>query len=137
MNGLFPPAAEPRRRHGDYNPEPAHEAGRIFVNSYIRHLGVLRSLMILLALVLALVAPLSYAGTHVDDWRVIPTVVAPALMMVLVFVILLDMMMTRIFMANASREERIRLVFVLGVEALAIIVLLAVWAPLFIRIFTY
>jgi L-lactate permease len=104
---------------------------------WLRSLGFLRSLLVLAAVVIMLVAPLAYGGVHLHDWRLLPTVVAPAVMMVLVFVILLDMLMSRVFMADAGEQERTRLSTAIRIEAVALLSLIAAWSPFLVRIFAY
>jgi hypothetical protein len=107
------------------------------VMRWLRNLGFLRSLLVLAAVFIMLVAPLAYGGVHLHDWRLLPTVVAPAVMMVLVFVILLDMLMSRVFMADAGEQERTRLSTAIRIEAVVLLSLIAAWSPFLVRIFVY
>jgi hypothetical protein len=104
---------------------------------WLRSLGFLRSLLVLAAAFIVLVAPLAYGGVHLHDWRLLPTVVAPAVMMVLVFVILLDMLMSRVFMADAGEEDRARLSPVIWIEAVVLLTMIVAWSPFLARIFVY
>ncbi|AGA34650.1 hypothetical protein TVNIR_3013 [Thioalkalivibrio nitratireducens DSM 14787] len=104
---------------------------------WLQSLGVLRSLLLLAAAFVMLVAPLAYDGVHLHDWRLLPSVVAPAVMMVLVFVILLDMLMSRVFMADADGEDRARLAAVIWTEAVVLVAMIVAWSPFLVRIFWY
>lgn len=99
------------------------------------HLGFLRALLVFAAVLITLAAPFANADVPVYDWRLWPSVVAPAVMMVLVFVLLLDIVMSRVFMADADPHERARLSFASRVEAVILIVLLGAWTPFFLQVF--
>jgi hypothetical protein len=47
----------------------------------------------------------------------------------LVFVLALDILMTRVFMSGSSAAERRRLVLIFRSEGLLLLILLASWAP--------
>lgn len=87
--------------------------------------------------VITLTAPLADGTTHMHDWRLLPSVVAPSLMMMLVFALPLDMTMARIFMADADAGERERLRFVIRLEAVAYLVMLAAWTPFMFRVLDF
>jgi len=103
----------------------------------LRRLGFLRTLLVLGAAVIILAAPFAHGGVHLHDWRVLPSAVAPAVMMVLVFVLLLDIIMSRVFMADANPHERSRLAFAILVETIVLVAMVAAWTPFFLRIFVY
>lgn len=95
----------------------------------VARLGPLRVMLIGAAGVIMLAAPFADGSVHAHDWRLLPGVVAPSLMMMLVFAFPLDMTMARIFMADADDAERRRLRFVIRVEALVYVAMLAAWTP--------
>ena len=64
-----------------------------------------------------------------DDWRLFPSVIAPTLMMLLVFVLSLDMTMARTFMADASEDKRARLRMVIRFESIMLLLMLLAWFP--------
>jgi hypothetical protein len=118
----------------DGHPFRTSEGGRLSMRQ-LRRLGFLRMLLVLGAVVAMLAAPFADGDVHLHDWRLLPSVVAPAAMMVLVFVILLDIIMARVFMADAGPQERSRLAFAIIVEAGVLIAMMAAWTPFFLRIF--
>jgi hypothetical protein len=101
----------------------------------LRRLGFLRTLLVLAAAVVILAAPFADGSVHLHDWRLLPSVVAPAAMMVLVFVMLLDIIMARVFLSDASPQERSRLAFAMLVEIGVLIAMIAAWTPFFLRVF--
>ena len=81
-----------------------------------------------------LAAPFADGVTHARDWRLIPGVVAPTVMMMLVFALPLDMTMARVFMSDAPPAERARLAFAIKVELVAYLALLLAWTPFVLRL---
>ena len=59
------------------------------------------------------------------------TLVAPPLAVMVFFVVPLDMLMTRIYMSDKHGAQRARYRRILVVEAAALLVLVAAWAPFF------
>jgi hypothetical protein len=92
-------------------------------------LGSLRVMLLLCVAVIIAAAPLADGNVHTSDWRLFPSVIAPSVMMMLVFALPLDMTMARIFMSDTTEIERLRLRFVITVEAWAYGALLAAWTP--------
>ncbi len=80
-------------------------------------------------LLVVLLSP--FAGGHVQTsgWPLVTTLIAPVCFVLLVFVLGLDMLMTRVFMSGSSADARRRLVLIFRSEALLLLVLLASWAP--------
>ena len=60
----------------------------------------LRTMLILLTLCVACVGPFLDGTADPHSWRILPTVIAPALMMMLVFALPLDMTMTLVFIGS-------------------------------------
>ena len=60
------------------------------------------------------------------------TLVAPPLAVMMAFVVPLDMLMSRIYMTDKQGAERARYRRILAAEALAFVLLAAVWAPFFV-----
>ena len=59
------------------------------------------------------------------------TLVAPPLAVMMAFVVPLDMLMSRIYMADKQGAERARYRRILAAETLAFLLLAAAWAPFF------
>ena len=119
----------------------------------ILELGTLR--IALLAAVAALVAsslfasPYPFAGGELDVAMVGPagpsespevawsfgliwtTLIAPPLAVMMVFVVPLDMLMSRIYMTDKQGSERTRYRRILAAEGVALALLVAVWTPFF------
>ena len=100
------------------------------ITSFLGRVGFLRAVMMFVTLVLAALAPFSGGYAQTSGWPLVTTVLAPVLFVVFTFVLLLDMLMTCVFMTQHEGDERRRLVMVLRSEAVVLLVLLAAWSPL-------
>jgi len=97
-------------------------------------LGVLRSLLMMTALTVVIAAPFADGSAHTDGWRLLPSVIAPTITMMLVFAIPLDITMAKIFMTDAKPEEANRLKFAVRIDILTLFAVLLAWTPFFINI---
>ena len=100
------------------------------ITSYLRRVGFLRAVMMAVVLVLACLAPFAGGHAQTSGWPLVTTVLAPVLFVVFTFVLLLDMLMTWLFVTQHEGDERQRLVMILRSEAVVLGVLLAAWSPL-------
>ena len=62
------------------------------------------------------------------------TLIAPPLAVMMVFVVPLDMLMSRIYMTDKQGAERARYRRILAAEALALALLVGVWTPFFVAL---
>lgn len=113
----------------------------------ILELGALR--VALLAAVAVLVASAPFASSdpfasgalegaagvspylHAPFGTVWATLIAPPLAVMMIFVVPLDMLMSRIYMTGKQGVKRARYRRILAAEALALALLIAVWTPFF------
>ncbi len=100
------------------------------LKTLFQSLGVLRSALVVTAL-LASAGAFFAGGGHYDpmSWQIVPRAVVPVFAVSLLFLLPLDMLMTRVFMSDKQGEERGRYRRVLRVEAAALALLVACWAP--------
>lgn len=98
-------------------------------------LGALRVVLVGCTLSLIALAPFADGNVHLHDSRLLTSVVAPALMVIFVFVLMLDITMTRIFSIDTSPERRAGMRRAVRIEALALLALLAAWTPFLLRLF--
>ena len=95
----------------------------------IHYFGPLRLLLGIACLVVAGTSP--FFGAPDYSWAgFYPTIVAPTLVVLLLFVMPLEMTMTTIFRSDASEADRRRLGHALLIEALLYLLLIASWFPL-------
>jgi len=98
-------------------------------------LGVLRTLLVGSTLALIMLAPFADGTTHVHGIKLFTSVVAPALMVILVFVLMLDIVMTRILSIDAQPVRQAGMRRAVRLELFALIALIAAWAPFLLRMF--
>lgn len=103
------------------------------VVDYFRHAGVLRVLLALLAITIIAFAPFSgeYAIKH--GWAMVPTIIVPALVPIVFFVLWLDILMASVFRADAAGDEtrRQRFGMIVKADVILVSVLTLSWLPYF------
>ena len=87
-----------------------------------------------LILILVITALFSMGETHKSGWMMFPTLLAPAIVPMLFFVIPLDMTMCAIMMSGKEVSERLRYKRMILYDLIAMIVLLVAWFPFFRRL---
>ena len=100
----------------------------------ITDFGTLRLGLLTIALLVIILSFFADGNTYMHDWRIVPSVLAPSIMMMLVFAIPLEMTMTRIFITNAEPAEKRRLQHILKLEAIVYLLLIVSWTPFFIKV---
>jgi hypothetical protein len=105
------------------------------ISRLISDLGLLRSLLVASTLALVVLAPFADGTTHVHGIKLFTSVVAPAMMVIFVFVLMLDIVMTRIFSIDAAPERQAGMRRAVRLELLALVALLAAWTPFLLRMF--
>lgn len=95
-------------------------------------LGIQRALLLLGVVVLIATAPYAGGETAYSGWLMWPTLLAPALAPMLVFVLPLDMTMCGILMADRTAAERRRYRAIIILDLVLLIVLVAAWSPFFL-----
>ncbi len=103
----------------------------------LSQLGTLRLLLLAATLAVSACGPFVDASVHIDDWRILPSVVAPSVMMMLLFTLPLDMTMSRVFMSDADAAERARLAAIIKLEAAAMALLVLCWLPFMIEVLDF
>jgi len=117
-----------------YPAQPPDTAGATRLNNWIKSLGTLRALMMLSALACIVAAPFANGTTYVHDWRLLPSVIAPSIMMMLVFAIPLDVCMAKIFMTDADAGEKARLTRAIYIEIVIMVALVLSWLPFMLKV---
>ena len=77
---------------------------------------------------------LGSSGTGISLGLLWATLISPPLAVMMAFVVPLDMLMSRIYMADKHGAERARYRRILATEALALALLVAVWIPFFVAL---
>lgn len=101
-------------------------------------LGLFRNVMLAIILLLAVLGPFNDGQTYIEGWPLFTSVVAPAMMVIMVFILLLDITMTRVFAADeAEPQRRARLQLASVVDGWGLLLLVITWAPFVARMLGY
>jgi len=95
-------------------------------------LGLLRIVLFGFALVSMLLAPKPGTVPVASGWEMVSTLLAPVLAPLILMVLLLDVLMSRLFMVDKTGAERARLRKVLWIELVGSLVLFLYWLPYFL-----
>ena len=99
-------------------------------------LGVLRVTLLMLAAILALIATDPGIPLNLHGWDLIRTLVLPTAAPLVFFVLLFDILMSSVRLADALPETRARWRRVLAVEVVFVLWLLLSWLPFFLEVLT-
>lgn len=97
---------------------------------FILYIGPLRLILALLTVILIAMAPFAGEASSLAGWDAVVGTVAPPLAGIMLWVIPLDIMMNRIFLADTEDAERHRRIFRL--DLFLFIALLLAWSPFII-----
>jgi hypothetical protein len=103
------------------------------IKNFTRRLGVLRSLLVLLAVMLILAMPFADVTLSPEGWGVIRSAALPAAAPIVFMVLMLDVMMSQIFKADADEQRRADLSFITRVYLVVSAALVIVWVPVFLK----
>ncbi len=103
------------------------------IANYIMRLGILRALLASLLFALVIMAP--FAGDHGEksSWSMLPSLLAPALVPILVLVVLFDIVMSRVVMS--VDERKVRYGTVLWTYLLLLFATAIFWGPFYSGLF--
>lgn len=101
---------------------------------FIAKLGELRTILILVVLLLIITGPFSGGPVQTSGFALLTTAVAPALYVIMLFVLPLDMTMTRVFMKESEGRERERYRSIIRLEAALLVLMLLSWLPFIVRL---
>ncbi len=91
-------------------------------------------MLFLAVIALSITAIFSMGGTQKSGLMMFPTLIAPATVPMLFFVIPLDMMMCRILMSGKDAAERRRYWHLIGADFAVLLLLFFAWFPFYKRL---
>ena len=100
-----------------------------------RKVGPLRVIHALFLLILILSAPFSGGESARAGLAMWPTLIAPALVPIFVFVLPLDMIMAAVSRSGVEGAEHARLTTVIRFNLVLFVLLLGAWLPFFLDLF--
>ena len=109
-------------------------ASKVFLKQFASTVGTLRVLLYLAIAILIFLAFFSLGETQTDGLMIFPTLIAPAVVPMLFFVIPLDMTMCGIMMSGKGIDEIRRYKKVILYDLIAMAILFAAWYPFFSRL---
>ena len=91
-------------------------------------IGILRLLLILLTGALSVIGLFAQPSTEIEGWPILFSIVAPSLVVMLVFTLTLDLVMNIVFRLDSSIQERARLKTIIKIELSSLLLLLICWS---------
>jgi hypothetical protein len=101
----------------------------MLMSGWMRDLGPMRLLLLTTVLACLLLAP--FADAEPTGWGVLSAYIAPAAAVLLVFVLLLDALMNRVFAIEKDDDERALRRMRTRTNLLAVFAILLAWTPFF------
>lgn len=101
----------------------------------LRQMGVLRVVLIALAIFDMLASPPPGTAVVYSGWAMVTTLILPVLAPILLQVLLLDALMGRVLMSSSKGAERARYRRIVTVNLLTVAVLVLWWLPYFLKLF--
>ena len=98
-------------------------------------IGILRKLLILVTVALSVVGLFAQPSTEIKGWPILFSIVAPSLVVMLVFTLALDLVMNIVFRLDSSIQERVRLKIIIKIELSSLLLLLICWSAFTIKLF--
>ncbi len=100
----------------------------------LSRLGALRAMLVAIVLLLILMGPISGGEARISGFALFTSVVAPAFYVIMLFVLPLDITMSRVFMGEAQGEEKLRYRFIIRLELVLLALMLLAWLPFVLKL---
>ena len=104
------------------------------MKKFFQELRALRIVMAVTTLFVSLSSLFSGEEIHFSGWEMVPTLIVPAIVPILFFVIWLDVLMTWVFRVDAEGEDRIRLGKILLFDLALVSLLTLSWIGYFLSL---
>lgn len=104
------------------------------MNKYLQDLRLLRIAMFCFVLVLAVISRFAGDEIIVSGWKMVPTLIAPALAPIMFFVVWLDVLMSWVFKFDATEAEKHRFNRIITIDIVMVVILTASWFGYFSRL---
>ena len=101
------------------------------VKTFFSKLGPLRGIMAVVVVILTVAAPFAGGGVQYTGWRMLPTLIAPAVAPIFFFVLPLDMMMCGVYMSGQGEVERARYRYIIRADLVLWLLLTVAWGAFF------
>lgn len=104
------------------------------LKQFFLKLGALRAMLVIVVLLLILMGPISGGDARISGFALFTSVVAPAFYVIMLFVLPLDITMSRVFMKEAQSADRARYRFIIRLEVALFALMLLAWLPFIIKL---
>lgn len=91
-------------------------------------------MLVTIVLLLIVMGPISGGEARVSGFALFTSVVAPAFYVIMLFVLPLDITMSRVFMGEAQGEEKLRYRFIIRLELVLLALMLLAWLPFIVKL---
>ena len=91
-------------------------------------------MLVVIVLLLIVMGPISGGDARITGFAVFTSVVAPAFYVIMLFVLPLDITMTRVFMKEATGDEQSRYRFIIRLEVVLLVLMLLAWLPFILKL---
>jgi len=104
------------------------------MRNLLSDIGALRVTLLCTTLLSLSAIPFTDTTVRMDGWGLLPDVLVPVVSFILLFVLFLDMLMSRVFMIDADDEKRQRFKNIFLLELIQVALLISLWSPYFIAV---
>lgn len=101
------------------------------MKNFFNEMGALRVMLMTITLLSISAIPFTDTNVRMEGWGLLPDVLVPVVSFILVFIILLDMLMSRVFMIEADEAKRKKFNKIFLLELVLIVSLILFWSPYF------
>lgn len=101
------------------------------MKNFFNEMGALRVMLMTITLLSISAIPFTDTNVRMEGWGLLPDVLVPVVSFILVFIILLDMLMSRVFMIEADEAKRKKFNKIFLLELALIVSLILFWSPYF------
>jgi len=104
------------------------------MKNLLSDLGALRITLLCTTLLSLSAIPFTDADVRMEGWGLLPDVLVPVVSFILLFILFLDMLMSRVFMIEADEEKRLRFKNIFLLELIQVALLISLWSPYFVAV---
>ena len=104
------------------------------MKNFFDEIGALRVMMLIATLLSLSAIPFTNTDVRMEGLGLLPDVLVPVVSFILLFILLLDMLMSRVFMIEADTEKRKKFNQIFLLELLQIVLIISLWSPYFIAV---
>jgi len=104
------------------------------MKNFFNSIGELRSFMLFVTLSSIGLTFFTDTRIRMEGWGLLPDVLAPVVSFILLFILLLDMLMSRVFMVEADDTKRQKFSNIFWLELFQVIALITFWTPYLVSV---